>query len=125
MRTCRVLLCDDQPEFLALLRAVLESEQDFELVGEARDGQDCVEQATELRPDLVLLDLNMPRMNGFEALPLLREKVPDTWVVVLTTARAKDNEARVRALGAAGFVEKATNVFDLPSAIRAQLDHAA
>jgi DNA-binding NarL/FixJ family response regulator len=122
---CRVLLCDDQPEFRALMRAVLEGERDVELVGEAGDGRECVQRAGELRPDLVLLDLNMPRMDGFEALPLLREAAPDTFVVVLTTARALDAEDQARALGAAGFVEKAGDVFDLPRAIRSQLRRAA
>lgn len=122
---CRVLLCDDQPDFLALLKAVLADEQGVDLVGEAHDGRECVDRAGELRPDLVLLDLNMPRMDGFEALPLLRATVPDTRVVVLTTARAADTEAQVLALGASGFVEKAGDVFALPSAIRAKLRQAA
>ena len=119
--TCRVLVCDDQPEFRALLRAVLDAEEDVEIVGESADGEACVEQAAELLPDVVLLDLNMPRMGGMEALPLLRERAPESRVVVLTTAAASDSEAEARSLGALGFVEKRGNVFDLPAQIREQL----
>ena len=114
--TCRILLCDDEPNYRFLLRAVLEPEG-IEVVGEAGDGRECLELAMELQPDYILLDLNMPGMDGMTALPQLRERVPGSEVVVLSTAAAEETAAGVVKLGARGFVHKPADIFAVPGAL--------
>ena len=80
----RVLLVDDAEDIRMLLRMAMKKHGGLTVVGEAADGVEAVQQASELRPDLVLLDLAMPRMDGLEALPLIRAAVPDVRVIVLS-----------------------------------------
>jgi DNA-binding NarL/FixJ family response regulator len=101
----RILVVDDDPQFRQLVKLVLRKVADFEIVSEAPDGRTGVEQAGELRPDVVLLDLMMPGMDGFEALPLIRGAHPGASVIVLTALDADEAEEGVL-FGAAGFVEK-------------------
>lgn len=120
MSDCRVYICDDSAEYRFLLRTVL-TEEGATIVGEARDGRQCLEQAIEEKPDVVLLDLNMPVMDGYEALPLLKAKLPGAKVAVLTTSRSADTRERVRGLGADAFVTKPMDPFDVPRLLREQL----
>ena len=115
--SCRILLCDDEPNYRFLLRAVLEPEG-MEVVGEASDGRECLELAERLQPDYILLDLNMPGMDGMTALPKLRERVPGSEVVVLSTAATEETAADVVGLGARGFVHKPADIFAVPGALR-------
>lgn len=101
----RILVVDDDPQFRHLVRLVLRHAADFEFVGEASDGQEGVDQVEALRPDVVLLDLMMPGMDGFHALPLIRSAHSDVSVIVLTALDA-DEAAEGMLLGASGFVEK-------------------
>jgi len=101
----RILVVDDDPQFRHLVRLVLRHADDFEFVGEAADGQEGVDRVGELRPDVVLLDLMMPGLDGFHALPLIRSAHPEVAVVVLTALDA-DEAAEGMLLGASGFVEK-------------------
>lgn len=80
----RVLLVDDAEDLRMLLRLAMKKRSGLTVVGEAADGVEAVQQASELQPDLVLLDLAMPRMDGLEALPLIRAAVPDVRVIVLS-----------------------------------------
>ena len=80
----RVLLVDDAEDIRMLLRMAMKKHGGLTVVGEAADGVEAVQQASELQPDLVLLDLAMPRMDGLEALPLIRAAVPDVRVIVLS-----------------------------------------
>lgn len=90
-----------------LLRLVLGRDPArYHVVGEAEDGAEAVERARELKPDLVLLDLRMPVMDGFEALPLLRQALPRAHIVVVSGQDASRFEAQVRLLGADAFIEK-------------------
>src|SRR4051812_31649660 len=116
--TRRVFLCDDTSEYRALLRTVLDAEDDIEVVGEACSGRECIEGAPAAKPDIVLLDLNMPGMHGLEALPLLRDAAPCAEVVILTTDSEPGTECEARRLGAAGFIRKPRDVFELPNAVR-------
>src|SRR5688500_1325662 len=100
-----VLLVDDDDDLRALLRVTL-AEQGFEIVGEARDGQEGIEQAARLQPDVILLDLSMPSMDGVTVLPLLADVAASSPVVVLSAH--EDLEERVTELGAHGFVRKPT-----------------
>ena len=117
---CRVFICDDEAGYRLLLRAVLEPEG-ADIVGEASDGGACVEQVMDARPDLVLLDLRMPRVDGLTALPELRRRVPDAKVLVLTTAPAAEAKEQTMRLGAAGFVQKPRDITRLPEALRLAL----
>src|SRR2546422_11538512 len=80
----RVVIADDTPEIRLLLRVVLRRAPDLELVGEAADGAEAVKIATELRPDVIVLDLAMPVMDGLQAIPLLAERTPETKILILT-----------------------------------------
>ena len=115
--SCRILLCDDEPNYRFLLRAVLEPEGAV-IVGEAGDGEECLRLARELQPEYIVLDLNMPRMDGLTALPRLREAAPAAKIVVLSTARAEEAADNVVELGARGFVSKPSDIFAVPRALR-------
>jgi DNA-binding NarL/FixJ family response regulator len=116
----RLFLCDDDADYRALLRTVLGG-ADHEIVGEGCDGRDCIERAPESRPDVVLLDLNMPRMSGFDALPALRSSLPDAKILILSSARRVDELERVLSLGADGYIEKPTSIFGLAGELEAAL----
>ena len=118
----RILICDDDASYRALLRVVLEQDTDHEVIGEARDGRECIDQARELRPEVILLDLNMPRMSGVEALPVLRDLLPETKIVALTTARALDNEQEFVDLGGVAFIEKPHEILALAPALERVLE---
>jgi DNA-binding NarL/FixJ family response regulator len=120
----RVFLCDDTESHRVLVRKVLETEHDFEVVGEAVQATRCLDAVRELQPDLVLLDVAMPGLNGIRALPLFREAVPDAQIVMLSTAWRPEDEARALAAGASAYVQKPRNVFDLPSLVRGAVGQA-
>lgn len=113
-----ILIVDDDPQFRQLLQLVLRRAEDLAFVGEAPEGRTGIELSEQLRPDVVLLDLMMPGMDGFEALPLIKAAHPEIAVIVLT-ALDVDEAERALALGAAGVVEKRDIVEDLEPAIRA------
>jgi len=80
----RVLLADDHSVLRAGLVALLEAEPDIEVVGEAADGYECIDKALDLEPDVILMDVNMPRCGGLEALGRIHEDLPETKVLMLT-----------------------------------------
>ena len=93
----RVLIADDYVPFRVMLRYLLDGEDGVEVVGEAADGQEAVEMAHDLEPDVIMLDLAMPRLSGWEAIPLLRQVAPDTKIIVLSgfpEERVHDDEMR-------------------------------
>lgn len=101
----RVLIVDDHPLTREALASLLE-QHDFGVVGQAGDGEQAIRLARQLLPDLVLLDLSMPGLNGLEALPRLREAAPDCEVVVLTASGTEDNLLAAIRGGAAGYLLK-------------------
>lgn len=103
----RVLLADDAADMRDLTRRTLESTGFFTVVGEAGDGQQAVDLASALRPDLIVLDLAMPIMDGLTALPALRAAAPDALVVVLSGMAAERIAPLARAKGASVFMPKA------------------
>lgn len=114
----RVLICDDQSGFRQVLALVLGLEPELEVVGEAADGLAAVEAARALQPDIVLLDIAMPELDGLEALPRIREVAPEATVVMLTGIATESARARALAGGAALFIEKGTNMQELADRIR-------
>jgi DNA-binding NarL/FixJ family response regulator len=100
------VLVDDAENFRALVRIILRRDGRFEVVGEAGDGKEGIEVVRARQPDLVLLDLTMPVMDGVEALPRMREAAPASKVVVLSGVERARMEETTRGLGAAGFIEK-------------------
>ena len=109
----RVLIADDSDDVRLLVRMKLEMHCVADVVGEAEDGLAAVELASTLQPDLVLLDLAMPRMDGLEALPLIREAAPKARVVVLSGFDENTMASRALAAGAMRYVEKGIALADL------------
>jgi two-component system, NarL family, nitrate/nitrite response regulator NarL len=101
----RILLVDDHPITREALAALLE-QHDFSVVGQAADGQEAVELARRLQPQLVLLDLSMPGIGGLEALPRIRDAAPECEVVVLTASGTEENLLSAIRGGAAGYLLK-------------------
>ncbi len=104
-----VVLVDDSGDLRALYRFSLDRAEDFEVVGEATDGLEGLVSASTHQPDLVLLDISMPVMDGLQALPLILEKCPETMVVVLTGHGVSSGlPGKAEALGASGYILKGT-----------------
>ena len=101
----RVLIVDDHPLTREALATLLAG-NDFDVVGQASDGQEAIELAGRIRPQLVLLDLSMPGLDGLSALPGLRAAVPDAEVIVLTASGTEDNLLAAIRAGAAGYLLK-------------------
>lgn len=113
-----VLLVDDHTLFRSGIRSLLQRNPDFTIVGEASDGVEGIKRAKQLRPDVVLLDLNMPGMSGLETLQLLLQDCPDTAVIMLTVSEeAQDLTAALQA-GARGYLIKNIDADYLVRAIR-------
>jgi DNA-binding NarL/FixJ family response regulator len=118
----RVLICDDVALLRELLRYELEEDDGVVVVGEANNGLDGVRLADELRPDVVVLDLAMPGIDGLEALTLMREREQPPVVIVHSSFDASMMRDRVLALGAAAYVEKGGKLGEVSDAIRQALD---
>lgn len=101
-----VLICDDVDAMRILLGVVIGLRPGLRVVGEARDGNEAIAEAKRLQPDVILLDLSMPRRTGLDALPELREVAPAAQVIVLSGFVASLIEDDVLKLGAARFIEK-------------------
>jgi DNA-binding NarL/FixJ family response regulator len=102
----RVLAVDDHPLIRAGLAAFVSSQQDMLLAGEAADGEAALESYRELRPDVVLMDLRMPVMDGLSAIRAIREEFPEARIVALTTYDGDEDIHRALALGARGYLLK-------------------
>ncbi|GAB2893354.1 response regulator [Streptomyces mayteni] len=116
--TVRVLLADDQPLVRAGLRMVIEGAADLDVVGEAGTGAEAVRQTRELRPDVVVMDIRMPRMDGIEATQLLTAELPTVRVLILTTFDEDANVYAALRAGASGFLVKDTALDDILAAVR-------
>ena len=112
-----MLVADDTATLRLLLRRTLEASKAFEVVGEAADGAEAVDLATSLQPDIVLLDLAMPVLDGMDAIPHIREKAPNTQIVVLSGYGPDGLGARAVEAGAAAFLEKTKRPGELVAAL--------
>lgn len=115
----RILIADDHSVVREGLRMFLGADRDFEIVGEAVDGAEAVERATALKPDVVLMDLMMPRMDGIAATAAIRAALPDTEVVALTTVLDDASVVGAVRAGAIGYLLKNTEGAELRRAVRA------
>ena len=118
-KTIRILIADDHLIIRQGLRLILETEPDFELVGEAEDGLQAIQMAGELNPDVILMDLRMPNMDGITAIEQLRQAQPQIAIVILTTFNEDALMLRGLKAGARGFLLKDTDRSTLFESIRA------
>ena len=114
----RVVVCDDVPGMRALLRVVLEEDPGVAVVGEAGDGQTGVELVAELQPDVVLLDLSMPRLDGLEAIDEIHRVAPQAKIVVFSGFAAADMAERALSRKASRYVEKGGALETVRDAVR-------
>lgn len=118
MRHITVLLVDDQQVIRESLRSRLNAEADLALVGEAKDGLQAVTMAAKFCPDVIIMDISMPRLNGLEAMERILKMRPATRVLILSAHIDDTYIAHARTLGAAGCLSKQTDINQLPNAIR-------
>src|ERR1700679_1923033 len=117
MKKTSVLLCDDHTLFREGIKAMLRDEPSIEIIGEADNGREAVNRAQELRPDVILMDISMPDLNGFEATARILKTHPKTKVLILTMYEEQEVITRCLTAGASGYVLK-----DAP---RADLIHSS
>lgn len=118
-RRIRVVVADDEPLIRAGIRMILTSDPEIEVVAEAANGREAVEEARAHAADVVLLDIQMPVLDGLAALPELRRAVPNARVIVLTTFGERENVLRALEHGSVGFLLKDTAPAELIRAVRA------
>lgn len=118
---CRVLIAEDHTLFRDGLKALLSYEPDFEVVGEAADGQEAVLRSEKVKPDLVLLDLSMPRVDGVTAIKEIKRRCPDTKILVLTVHKTEEHVAETLSSGANGYVLKEASQAELVLAMKSVL----
>ena len=115
----KVLIADDHEIVREGLKQLLNDQQDMEVVGEAQDGRETILKAKSLRPDVLLLDVAMPKLNGLEAIGLIKEAVPDVRIVVFSMHKKEAYARQALAAGALGYVLKASPSSEILAAIRA------
>ena len=118
MKPIRILLADDHALIREGFKAMLGQHENFEIVGEAQDGQQLVDRAIELHPDVILTDISMPKMNGFEAMAEIKKRNDAVKVVILTMHEEREYILQAIRGGASGYLLKNTEGFELERAIR-------
>ena len=121
MATIRIVVADDHPVFRFGVRNMLLNEPGFEVVGEANDGDDAITQTLELEPDILLLDVAMPRLPGLEAMRAIMAKSPRVKIVLLTSTISTQQIIEALQIGARGIVLKDSVASDLSQSLRAVL----
>lgn len=123
MKTLRILIADDHEIIRHGLRALLQDHEGWEVCGEAGDGQDAVAKAVLLKPDLVILDIEMPHLNGLDAAREILRQGPQTMILVLTIHESEQLIREVLNVGAKGFLLKSDAARDLIAAVEAVQDN--
>ena len=123
MRTpIRILVVDDYEPWRRFERLTLLATDDFQIVGEASDGNVAIEKAEELQPELILLDISLPTLNGIEAARRIRQVSPNSKILFVSENRSVDVAEEALKTGAAGYVVKSDGANDLLPAIKATLE---
>ena len=117
----RILIADDHEIFRRGLRSLLESHPEWEVCGEAIDGQEAVERARDLDPDVVVLDITMPRLNGLEAAQMIRNEAPRSKMVILSQHEASLMKQAALSAGAHAYVTKSEVSRELMMAIESMV----
>lgn len=115
----RIMIADDHPVLRLGISAIIEGQADLALVAEATNGEEALEQYRATRPDVTLMDLQMPRMNGVDAIAAIRKEFPHARIIVLTTYAGDAQAMRALKAGAVGYLLKSTLRKDLIDTIRA------
>ena len=115
----RILIVDDLPQMRKLMRAYLEEDREFRVCGEAIDGFDAIDKAENLKPDLIVLDASMPRMNGIEAAPKLKKLLPETPIILFTFHESMMRGFDARQIGVDAVVTKDRGLFPLKESVKA------
>jgi len=118
MKNPRLLIVDDHEIFRRGLRALLEPSSEWQICGEAVDGVDAIEQCKNLKPDIVVLDVSMPRLNGLEAARLICKQTPEPRIVIITQHDSPQIRTAALEAGARAFVTKSSVGSELVSALR-------
>jgi DNA-binding NarL/FixJ family response regulator len=114
----RILIVDDNKDYRKLLRRILEQQEDLLLVAEASGGEEGVRLARQFQPDVVLMDIEMPGTNGFEATELIKEVIPTAAVLILSGRDTEADRDRATKCGADAYLIKTISIFEILSAIR-------
>jgi two-component system nitrate/nitrite response regulator NarL len=117
-REISVLVTDDEPLFVEMIKAMLSAEEDIAVVATACNGRSAVRLAQELRPDVIVMDVSMPVMDGIEATRVIRDSDPDACVMILTGGTAPNDVDRARKAGAAAYLTKDRIATELVAEIR-------
>jgi DNA-binding NarL/FixJ family response regulator len=123
MSVLRILIADDHDVVRKGLRMLIEERPDWEVCGEARSGREAVEKAAELSPDVIVIDVSMPDLNGLEATRQIRKACPTTEVLVITYHDSDEMAGEVLDAGARGYVLKSDSDRDLVNAVEALSHH--
>lgn len=118
MQKYTILLADDHSILREGLRALLSNTSDLEIIGEAEDGKDTIEKARQLQPQLVLMDLSMPHINGTEAIRVIKQRSPEIKIIVLTVHKSEEYVRATLDAGADGYVLKDDTSNDLLTSIK-------
>lgn len=121
--TIRILVVDDHPIVRQGLRTLLEGRSGWEVVGEASDGMEAIEKAGQLNPDVMVLDVTMPRMNGLEACRVIRRDLPSLEILFVTQHDSPQMMREALDAGARGYVVKSNAARDLLEAVEAVSQH--
>jgi two-component system, NarL family, nitrate/nitrite response regulator NarL len=102
----RILIADDNDAVRQMIRSLVESREDFQVCGEAADGMEAIDKAKQLKPDLVILDITMPRVDGFEAARVIRKFFPDIRILIFSVHKANQLMKELLETGVNGAIDK-------------------